>query len=150
MCRLVCAFVVRNLQRQVFLCRGPYDTHKKLLSFSCIQSFLFNFLKDFVQTKKLLTGRNLPFHISNCCVEIMFPFLGAQWLSCRVLDSRPRGRGFETHRRNCVVSRHNGKLADWDVKNKSNKCFLFLMDRLENFSYELLPYIVKSVLNGHS
>ena len=28
----------------------------------------------------------------------------AQWLSGRVLDSRPRGRGFEPHRRHCVVS----------------------------------------------
>ena len=30
--------------------------------------------------------------------------VGAQWLSGRVLDSRPRGRGFEPHRRHCVVS----------------------------------------------
>ena len=30
--------------------------------------------------------------------------LGAQWLSGRVLDSRPRGRGFEPHRRHYVVS----------------------------------------------
>ena len=29
---------------------------------------------------------------------------GAQWLSGRVLDSRPRGRGFEPHRSHCVVS----------------------------------------------
>ena len=29
---------------------------------------------------------------------------GAQWLSGRVLDSRPKGRGFETHRHHCVVS----------------------------------------------
>ena len=28
---------------------------------------------------------------------------GAQWLSGRALDSRPKGRGFETHRRHCVV-----------------------------------------------
>ena len=27
----------------------------------------------------------------------------AQWLSGRLLDSRPRGRGFEPHRRHCVV-----------------------------------------------
>ena len=26
------------------------------------------------------------------------------WFSGRVLDSRPRGRGFEPHRRHCVVS----------------------------------------------
>ena len=30
--------------------------------------------------------------------------LGAQWLSGRVLDSRPKGRGFEPHPRHCVVS----------------------------------------------
>ena len=29
---------------------------------------------------------------------------GAQWLSGRVLASRPKGRGFEPHRRHCVVS----------------------------------------------
>ena len=29
---------------------------------------------------------------------------GAQWLSGRMLDSRPRGRGLEPHRRHCVVS----------------------------------------------
>ena len=28
---------------------------------------------------------------------------GAQLLSGRVLDSRPRGRGFEPHRRHCIV-----------------------------------------------
>ena len=30
--------------------------------------------------------------------------MGAQWLSGRVLDLRPRGHGFEPHRRHCVVS----------------------------------------------
>ena len=29
---------------------------------------------------------------------------GVQWLDGRVLDSRPKGRGFEPHRRHCVVS----------------------------------------------
>ena len=29
---------------------------------------------------------------------------GAQWLSGRALDLRPRGHGFEPHRRHCVVS----------------------------------------------
>ena len=28
---------------------------------------------------------------------------GAQWLSGRVLDSRPKGHGFEPHRCHCVV-----------------------------------------------
>ena len=30
-------------------------------------------------------------------------YQGAQWLSGRVLDSRPKGRRFEPHRRHCVV-----------------------------------------------
>ena len=30
--------------------------------------------------------------------------MGVQWLSGRVLDLRPRGRGFEPHQRHCVVS----------------------------------------------
>ena len=30
--------------------------------------------------------------------------MGAQWLSCRVLDWRPRGLGLEPHRRHGVVS----------------------------------------------
>ena len=29
--------------------------------------------------------------------------VGEQWLRGRVLDSRQRGRGFEPHRRHCVV-----------------------------------------------
>ena len=34
---------------------------------------------------------------------IIFFLEGAQWLSGRVLDSRPKGCGFEPHRRHCVV-----------------------------------------------
>ena len=32
---------------------------------------------------------------------------GAQWLSGRVLDSRPRGHGFESLQHHCVVSLRN-------------------------------------------
>ena len=32
------------------------------------------------------------------------PIKGAQWLSGRALDSRPKGCGFEHHQRHCVVS----------------------------------------------
>ena len=31
-------------------------------------------------------------------------YTGAQWLSGRVFDSRPKGHGFEPNRRHCVVS----------------------------------------------
>ena len=36
-----------------------------------------------------------------CC--FFFGGGGAQWLSGRVLNSRPKGRGFEPHRCHCVV-----------------------------------------------
>ena len=61
---------------------------------------------------------------------------GAQWLRGRVLDLRPRGRGFKPCQHHCVVSsskthfsllstgstqegssRHNRKFVDWDVRN---------------------------------
>ena len=35
--------------------------------------------------------------------EVFLFYKGALWLSGRVLYSRPRGRGFESHRRHCVV-----------------------------------------------
>ena len=42
------------------------------------------------------------------CLYVLWGHLlgksGAQWLSGRVLDSRPKGRGFEPHGRHCVVS----------------------------------------------
>ena len=62
---------------------------------------------------------------------------GAQWLSGRVLDSRPRDCGFEPYQRHCAVSlskthlsflitgstqedlsKQNWKIVNWDVKNQ--------------------------------
>ena len=40
-----------------------------------------------------------PMQIENTSTS----FVGAQWLSGRVLDSRPKGHGFKPHRRHCVV-----------------------------------------------
>ena len=34
--------------------------------------------------------------------DTLYQTSGAQWLSGRVFDSRPKGRGFEPHRRHCV------------------------------------------------
>ena len=45
---------------------------------------------------------SLKLIIFKCTLHINFT--GAQLLSGRVLDSRPKGRGFEPHRRHCVVS----------------------------------------------
>ena len=42
------------------------------------------------------------------CEKVSFEnksaYKGAQWLSGRVLDARPKGRGFEPYRRHCVLS----------------------------------------------
>ena len=37
-------------------------------------------------------------------IQVRKKRLGAQWLSGRVLDSRPRDPWFEPHRRHCIVS----------------------------------------------
>ena len=42
-------------------------------------------------------------NVSDVCASSNCPDEGAQWLSGRVLDSRPKGRGFEPHRRHCFV-----------------------------------------------
>ena len=68
-----------------------------------------------LEKKKLLAFSQLKsakFYPWTLCQETGSPsdssgkpinFEGAQWLSGRVLDSRSRGRGFEPHRRHCVV-----------------------------------------------
>ena len=57
-----------------------------------------------------MTERNLEFlSLKGGCtlLEItchgLYVDMGAQWLSGRVLDSRPKCHGFEPHRRHCVV-----------------------------------------------
>ena len=52
----------------------------------------------------LVTCKNEEDPLENVGTRVVITFLGAQWLSGRVLDSRPKGRGFEPHRRHCVVS----------------------------------------------
>ena len=37
-------------------------------------------------------------------MDHIFNNVGVQWLSGRVLDSRPKDRGFKPHRRHCVVT----------------------------------------------
>ena len=58
----------------------------------------------YVFTTSMLWRRLLPLNIYNGPSWHYLKLWGAQWLSGRVLDSRPRGRGFEPHRCHCVVS----------------------------------------------
>ena len=60
-------------------------------------------------------------------------YLGAQWLSGRVLDSRLRGRGFEPHRRHCVVS----------FSKNINPSLVLVQPR------KTRPFITERLLMGH-
>ena len=57
---------------------------------------------------------------------------GAQWLSGTVLDSRPRGHGFESHRRHCVVSLSKNINPSLELVQPRKTC----------------PYITKRLLMG--
>ena len=48
---------------------------------------------------KLVFKLNWYIYANTCTTDVA----GAQWLSGRVLDSRPRGRRFEPHQRHCAV-----------------------------------------------
>ena len=53
------------------------------------------------QTRYKLTNNEAIFLDQRLCQLFRW---GTQWLSGRVLDKRPRGRGFKPHRRHCFVS----------------------------------------------
>ena len=55
--------------------------------------------------------------------------LGAMWLSGRVLDSRPRGRELEPHRRHCAVSLRKN-ISPSLVLVKPRKTSPFITERL--------------------
>ena len=58
-------------------------------------------------TRPLSDGYGSTYQLNTYHLDLQFELKrdgGAQWLSGRVLDSGPRGRGFEPHRRHCVVS----------------------------------------------
>ena len=62
------------------------------------RKYIFTWAKS--KFSSILNFRNSI--LKTCSMPIKF--LGAQWLSGRALDSRPKGRGFEPHRRHCIVS----------------------------------------------
>ena len=55
---------------------------------------------------------------------------GAQWLSGRVLDLRPKGRGFEPHRRHCIVVLEQDTFILTLVLVQHRKTRLYITERL--------------------
>ena len=58
------------------------------------------------------------------------PPLGGQWLSGRVLDSRPRGPGFEPHWRHCVVVLGQRHICPSLVLAQPRKTHPYITERL--------------------
>ena len=63
----------------------------------------FKFLKT-AKKHKMQVHYNMHHSSRACVTDLSLQTMGAQWLSGRLLDSRPRGPGFEPHRRHCVVA----------------------------------------------
>ena len=59
--------------------------------------------------------------------------MGVQWLSGRVLDSKPRGLGFEPHQHHCVVS----------LSKNINPSLVLVQPR------KTRPFITERLLMGH-
>ena len=66
-------------------------------------------------------------------IIICFISMGAQWLSGRALDSRPKVRWFEPHRRHCIMSLS---------KTQFNTCLLLVQPR------KTRPVITEKLLTG--
>ena len=81
----------RRLQRLVRAFTCPNTT---LLEITCHCSIIILF---FCSTRYFIV---MPLTYMTCTLGRV----GAQWLSGRVLDSRPKGRGLQPHRRHFVVS----------------------------------------------
>ena len=74
-----------------------YQAFKDLIKYTV--HFLYNALFGSI-------GRGHVIPVCETCYEETFTkeLPGVQWLSSRVLDLRPRGRGLEPYRHSCVVS----------------------------------------------
>ena len=75
----------------------------------CLYFSKSTFFRKFLSGMQSVSNSLEPDQARHCVGPVLAPnclqrLSGAQWLSGRVLDLRPRGRGFEPHRRHCVVS----------------------------------------------
>ena len=81
------------------------DTYRSQKKIKTINQLIF-LHQDYGITKKTnCTNKSTAKHEKKNNIKDVFVWRleGAQWLSGRVLDTRPKGRGLEPHRRHCVV-----------------------------------------------
>ena len=79
----------------------PCSDNKAKLFYADGKHFILGFL--FVCPSFPVTEAWLAICYSKNSYSTQCQIEGAQWLSGRVLDSRPKGQGFEPHRRHCIV-----------------------------------------------
>ena len=85
----------------------------------------------FIANSSVCITTELSILLTSCSLRLK-TMSGAQWLSGRVLDSRPKGRGFEPHRRHCVVS----------LSRNINPCLVLVQPR------KIRPFITERLLMG--
>ena len=90
----------------VYITQNLFQQSKssRTISLNAHYLVLFQSPRDKMQIKVLANQLQAPHMIHTFNDATSIPHEGAQWLSGRVLDLRPKGRGFEPHRRHCVVS----------------------------------------------
>ena len=108
-----------------------FDIHKAIIGLeSNFWSFWeWSFLYRFTVFANIQLWHSLAFRY---VVNRHPHYEGAQWLSGRALDSRPRGRGLEPHRRHCVVF----------LSKNINSCLVLVQPR------KTRPYITERLLMG--
>ena len=127
------------------------------------QKVVNHFLKWWAQHIKLSTVDIWVVYFTYTLTQtLLCIYVGARWLSGRVLDSRPKGRGFEPHRRHCGVSL-NKNINPSLVLVQSRKTRPYITERLlmgrkeSNQANKLCIYVYidcwlysKTCLSGHS
>ena len=87
---------VKNLTKQIKTSKQTNKSNAQDYRLPCQAELSLIHVKSLQNTLSHNNRINPP-HAPICIAQ------GAQWLSGRVLDSRPRDRRFEPHRRHCVV-----------------------------------------------
>ena len=103
-----------------------------MTGFLTLRPFIVNIFRKFTTLQTPLRERDAM----SLIIEIIMSMehVGAHWLSGRVLDSRQRGRGLDSHQRHCFVS----------LSKKINPSLVLVQPR------KTRPFIIERLLMGRN